>query len=172
MADRAHTCCFTGSRPEKLTFDYRREPYYLDALRRDLRSAVEHAIDAGYVNFISGMSRGFDLWAAEAVLDARAAHPDVRLICAVPFKAQAHHWDAEWRNLFSRVLQQADEIQVLFDQYERGCYYARDRHMVEQSDRVICWYTGAPGGTQYTYQYAQKQGCHIVNLADRQLSFF
>lgn len=172
MRARRQTCCFTGSRPEKMDFDYERQPYQLEAMRRDLTCAIEQAAAAGYTDFVSGMSRGFDLWAAQAVLALRPTHPELRLICAIPFKSQSHGWEDAWRTVYGQVLRQADELHVLSERYHYGCYHVRDRYMVDCASRVICWYTGMPGGTQYTYQYARAQGCTIINLASCQLSFF
>ena len=53
---RAHTCCFTGSRPSKLGFDWQAQPYLLEMLRRDLRAAIVRAIKQDYTHFITGMS--------------------------------------------------------------------------------------------------------------------
>lgn len=174
MAGCIHTCCFTGSRPEKMTFNYQKEPYQMEALRRDLRAAILRAADAGCTDFISGMSRGFDLWAAEEVLALRDTRPDLNLICAIPFSGQAHAWDEAWRALFSRLVHAVppQNVRVLSPAYYRGCFHDRDRYMVDQASRVICWYTGAPGGTQYTYRYARRMGREIENLAASQLTFY
>ena len=45
------------------------------ALREALDRAIRHAAGQGYTRFLSGMSTGFDLWAAEAVLRTRAQLP-------------------------------------------------------------------------------------------------
>ena len=54
---RKHRCCFTGHRPEKL-----KTPVFIVKLK--LANEIKQAIKDGYVTFISGMSRGVDLWAA------------------------------------------------------------------------------------------------------------
>ena len=88
MADlRPVTCCFSGYRIEKMPF--RNEDYpAARELFAALDAAVAEAAADGCTRFLSGMSTGFDLWAAEAVLRARAALP-VQLLCAVPFDGQA-----------------------------------------------------------------------------------
>lgn len=81
---RLRRCCFTGHRPEKLLkseTDISRVEAKIKSL---LRPAVASAIQDGYITFLSGMARGFDLWAADVVLEARAHNPEIHLICALP----------------------------------------------------------------------------------------
>ncbi len=160
---RPHTCCFTGSRPEKLGFDWQSQPYLLDMLRRDLSAAIVRAIDQGYTHFITGMSKGFDLWAAREVLNLQYDYPHIELICALPFPSMEQNWSDYWRHLFDQA-QAGNIICTIAPAYYTGCYLARDRFMVEQSSRVICWYNGTKGGTKYTHDYAKRQGCYIENL--------
>lgn len=162
--DPAHTCCFSGSRPEKLGFDWTSDTIALSALRRDLHHAIVHAIEMEYTRFITGMSRGFDLWAGEQVLRLQAVYPQIELICAIPFEDMQRTWSAYWRTLFHTVDQNCSFRSFMCRSYEHGCYHARDRYMVEQSSRVICWYNGTTGGTDYTCRYAQKLGRRLDNL--------
>lgn len=88
MADlRPVTCCFSGYRIEKMPFRNEDCPAALE-LFTALDAAIAEAAADGCTRFLSGMSTGFDLWAAEAVLRARVALP-VQLLCAVPFDGQA-----------------------------------------------------------------------------------
>ena len=81
MADlRPVTCCFSGYRIEKMPFRNEDCPAARE-LFAALDAAVAEAAADGCTRFLSGMSTGFDLWAAEAVLRARAALP-VQLLCA------------------------------------------------------------------------------------------
>lgn len=160
---RAHTCCFTGSRPSKLGFDWQAQPYLLEMLRRDLRAAIVRAVKQDYTHFITGMSQGFDLWAAEEVLQLQQEYPHIELVCALPFPEMAKTWPDYWRRLFDAAYT-GNIICTIAPTYRQSCYLERDRFMVEQSSRVICWYTGNRGGTQYTHNYAKQHGCHIENI--------
>ena len=59
---RKSRCCFTGHRPEKLDCS---EQEAIALLQKNIR----YAYDLGYTTFITGMSRGVDIWAAEIVLE-------------------------------------------------------------------------------------------------------
>lgn len=166
-ADRAATCCFSGYRAEKMPFPAN-DPR-ADVLMDALDQAVENAAAQGYTAFLSGMSTGFDLWAAEAVLRARE-QLSVQLLCAVPFDQQADHYTQDWKRRFNHCLLAADQVFALSRRYYNGCYAARNRFMVESSSLLICYFDGKPGGTAQTVRIAREHGLDIINLADRQLS--
>lgn len=152
--ERKHTCCFTGHRPEKL----RQSEQEITAL---LETAISAAINDGFTTFITGMSRGVDLWAAEAVLRLRGAGQALRLVCASPFEGFEKSWPEEWRNRYRRVREQSDEVNYICPSYSRGCFQQRNEWMVDRSARVIAVYTGGRGGTKNTVDYAQTKGIPV-----------
>ncbi|MDO4271183.1 MAG: SLOG family protein [Eubacteriales bacterium] len=171
MADpRSETCCFSGYRIEKMPFPAD-DTAAVGALSAALDHAVAQAAARGYIRFLSGMSTGFDLWAAEAVLRARARLP-VQLLCAVPFDRQADRYPPVWKRAFNRCLLEADRVYSLSRRYYAGCYAARNRFMVDGSSLLICYYDGRPGGTAQTVRMARQAGMEIQNLADGQLDLF
>lgn len=167
--DRAVTCCFSGYRAEKMPFAAN-DPR-ADALLSALDRAIADAAAQGYTVFFSGMSTGFDLWAAEAVLRARASLP-VQLFCAVPFDRQAERYPIDWKRRFNHCLLAADRVFALSRDYYTGCYAARNRFMVDASSLLICYFDGKPGGTAQTVRMAEQSGLRIVNLANRQMQLF
>ena len=167
--DRAATCCFSGYRVEKMPFPA--NDSRMEALTAALDRAIQDAAALSYTGFFTGMSTGFDLWAAEAVLRARNTLP-VQLFCAIPFDRQADRYPAEWKRRFNHCLLAADRVFALSRDYYTGCYAARNRFMVDASSLLICYFDGKPGGTAQTVRMAEQSGLRIVNLADGQLQFF
>ena len=144
MADlRPVTCCFSGYRIEKMPFRNEDCPAARE-LFAALDAAVAEAAADGCTRFLSGMSTGFDLWAAEAVLRARAALP-VQLLCAVPFDGQADRFPLEWKRRFNRCLLAADKV------------YALSR---ELSRRVLC-------RAQPVYGGVHRQGSSVTMMDGR-----
>lgn len=160
---RGKTCCFSGYRIEKMPFDMS-DSAAVSALCALLTHTIEYAAAQGYTRFISGMSTGFDLWAAEAVLQLRAQFP-IQLLCAVPFDDQAAHFPLYWQRLFNRCLLSADKVYALSHHYYTGCFAARNRFMIDASSLLICYHDGKPGGTAQTIHMAEQQGLAFINLA-------
>ena len=52
----------------------------------ELRKEILKAIDDGYGVFLTGMSRGVDLWAADIVIELRRYNKELKLMCVIPFE--------------------------------------------------------------------------------------
>lgn len=152
---RSQCCCFTGHRPEKLTQTE-------EEVKTWLTDKVREAIRNGYTTFFSGMARGVDLWAAECVLSVKEADSRVRLICASPYNGFDSRWSKRWRNLYTDILNEADETVFVSPQYSPRCFQKRNEWMVDHSSRVIAIFNGTSGGTKNTVDYARKRGCEVI----------
>ena len=144
---KQHRCCFTGHRPEKLSWPEKEVIAWLEA-------EILKAIDDGFVTFISGMARGVDIWAAEIVLRLRNEGKPIHLICASPFKGFERSWSEDWKHRYNYVMLRADIVKFVCDSYSRACFQIRNEWMVDRSARVIAVFNGQPGGTKNTIDYA------------------
>ena len=155
---RAHRCCFTGHRPEKLGAP---ESAVQAALKREITVAAA----SGYTTFLTGMARGVDLWAAEIVLDLKRKDPGIRLVCAIPCTDFEARWPEAWQAAYRRVLAAADWVKVFSDSFRADAFQIRNRWMVDHAALVIAVYNGTPGGTRNTVAYAQQQGATVRRIA-------
>ncbi len=158
------SCCFTGYRPAKFPFalSYGKKEY--TDFENSLIKEVFSAYGFGCRRFYSGMAMGFDIIAAETVLELKRIKPDVSLCCAIPFRGQNNSYSADWNERYNKILELADEIIYVCDGYSRGCYAKRNKYMVDNSDVVITWFDGRPGGTANTVKYAKDIGRAVINL--------
>ncbi len=152
---RKHRCCFTGHRPEKLTWFEKEVIAWLDA-------EIRKAIDDGFVTFISGMARGVDIWAAEIVLRLRDEGKPIHLICASPFEGFERSWSEDWKERYNNVIRQADIVKFVCKGYSRACFQIRNEWMVDRSSRLIAVFDGQPSGTKNTVDYALRQKLEVV----------
>lgn len=165
------SCCFTGYRPHRFAFSP-------DGLRPEqvqaaLGQQIRRLYDEGYRTFISGMSAGVDLWAAAEVLSLRERHPDVELVAAVPFEGQESHWSIPLQREYRRILDAAQQVEVLFDAASAEanpaeCYKRRNRWMVDRADTVlaVCEIDVADSrtGTAATVRYARRLQKRILYI--------
>ena len=156
------TVCFTGHRPEKLNFEDGDEKYM--QFKAVLLKVLNRLHELGYTRFISGMARGFDMWAAETVCSMREKEENISLVCAVPFPDQAKSWKPEEKARWQSILNAADETVMVCDKYTRDCFHRRNRYMVDNSNAVVCLYDGTKGGTAYTVDYALKKGKVVIQI--------
>ncbi len=134
-------------------------------LHKRLKDAVIESYKLGYRYFINGMALGFDMLAAEVVLDLRESYEDIHLIAAVPFPGQESRWPLGQQNRYNQILDEADEVFYVSSYFERGCEMKRNRWMIDRANHLIAYFNGEPhGGTYFTYHRAEEQGKTISNL--------
>lgn len=168
MTEREASLSFSGHRSEKLP----QSEEQLKKLRTLIWEEVDKAIDEGITVFYFGGCYGFDLLAAEVVdYRRRVIKPtdphNIQLIAAIPFENQANDWSEDDRNKYFDILSKCDDTIMISQKYKRGCYYERNRYMVDNSSRLICYCADSKGGTKYTLDYAKKNGLQITNLYEK-----
>lgn len=154
IEQRMSRACFTGHRPEKLKTD---AAQIIVALAAEIDSAIAD----GVTEYISGMARGTDLWAASLVLERKRDNPAIKLICAIPYEGFETGWAEEWQRMYREACAQADEIKVFYPRFTYASFQERNRWMVDHSARIIAVFNGEKGGTKNTLAYAQKHDTRV-----------
>lgn len=159
-------CTFTGYRPEKMPCNGSESEPYIQEIKLALQQSIELAHEYGFRHFLSGMARGFDLWAAEAVLALQDMGLKIDLWAVLPYPQMDHRGDSEWHERFLYAYSRASWTGSVESKYTPGCYQSRDRFLIDASRCVISYFDGIPGGTEYTMRYAQRLGRCGINLAN------
>ena len=141
--DREKCCCFTGHRPEKLPWGRNEQSPAFHRAMAAVEAAIIARIEDGCTWFYTGMARGMDLWAAQIVLKYRdlgaGEHLGVRLCAVLPCADQAARWNREDQALHARVLAQADEKFVIFQDIvdDANIHYAVGRNSVSAVAHLV-----------------------------------
>jgi len=157
--DRNQTACLTGHR--KLCAN--------DTWKDKLKQSLLKLIEREYKYFMAGGARGFDIEASEMILELRKVYPYVNLILALPFVNQytcEKGWSVQDIERYHALEQQAQQVIYLQERYSAGCYYRRNRYMVDSSSLCICYQYKRNSGTAYTTQYAAGKGLEVINVCN------
>lgn len=127
-------------------------------------SLLLEIIGSGVDVFLCGMARGFDLYAANAVLKIKNGGTDIKLIACVPCPEQEKYFSEEDKESYFAVLSRCDEVRIISDKYFKGCMQMRDRYMVDNSSSLIAYCRKDKGGTAYTLQYAERRNKKIFRI--------
>lgn len=162
---RNRTVCFTGHRPEKLPDGGRISSPKIKIIKSMLYSEIIKAADDGFDTFVTGMQRGIDLWAGEAVMSV-AAQRGLRLIAVLPYRDFGKNFKGADKWLFGRIMDSAEEVVIISESYTPSCMAMRNRFMADNSARIIAVIGSEKSGTGQTLRYAAKQGLQIreINL--------
>ena len=157
------SCAFTGHRPKSFPWGYNESDFRCKALKSVLAEQIKKLAQAGVTNWFSGMALGVDVWSAQIVLKLRAKNPALKLNCILPCEDQDKQWTASARELYRSILDQADSVTYVSQNYYNGCMLERNRQLVEASSVLLAVYNGEQrGGTAATVRYAQQAGSTII----------
>ncbi len=100
------------------------------------------------------------------VLSLKEEYPQIRLILVLPFVNQYSHetgWSEREIERYQELKTQAQKVVHLQETYSQGCYYRRNRHLVDLSSVCVCYQYKYSGGTAYTTKYAKERELKIIN---------
>lgn len=159
---------FTGHRKERILQGCGNNPRILAQIRETVTEQIIELYGQGYNIYYTGMANGFDMAAAEAVLQVREEYGDIMLVVAVPFRKQPLWFDAEDRLLYACLLERVDRVVMVSENYHKGCYLRRDEYMVRKAGMIVAYWDLVPdGGTFYTMNKALESGKQVINLYER-----
>lgn len=153
------TCCFSGHRmlPEDK----------IEQIKAVTEKYVRQMIIENDVRFFcAGGAIGFDMIAAETVLEMKKRYPEINLILVLPHADQAKYYSPDNFRRYTDIKMRADREIYISQAYYRGCLHERNRFMIDHSDYCIAYLTETSGGTVYTVRYGREKGIKIINTAD------
>jgi len=136
-------------------------------LENILYENIEKLILQGFVCFYAGGARGFDTLAAKTVLKLKEKYCYIQLMLVLPFYNQFEkekNWSPKEIEEYDRLKRQAYEVIHIQQDYSSGCYYKRNRFLVDFSSVCLCYRYKNYGGTAYTVKYAKSKYLKIINL--------
>ena len=156
-------CAFTGHRPKSFPWGYDESALGCVLLKEVLAVQISALAEQGVTDFLSGMAQGVDLWCAQIVLDLKKKNPALKLHANLPCEGQESKWSVSAREIYHSILEQADEVVYVGQEYSRGCMLERNRRLVDQAGRLLAVYNGEwRGGTAATLRYARKMGRALI----------
>lgn len=156
--NKSTTLCFSGHRPEKLFDGIGLDSEAVRRVLSVLQLAINEAVAEGYDTFITGMARGIDMWAASLVMEMKRTNPDLKIICAIPFRGQGDSLTGEEKLIYLAIKSVAEEIIYISEEYSSDCMRKRNQFMVDNSSKLIAVVSNYRSGTGQTIRYAKKCG--------------
>ena len=155
------TVAFTGHRPNKIKDGKNEQSENVLHIKHELKRLIAEKIDNGCCCFLTGMAMGADIWAAEAVLELKELHPEIKLIAVIPLPKLAEEFPPEWKTRYHAVLSQCDETVTVCEQKQSDCFARRNKWLVDHSAHLIGIFNGSRGGSMQTLNMALMNGSDV-----------
>ncbi len=163
------SCCFTGHRNNYLPAGGDLEAPAMRELSALLKKAILRACELECLLFYAGGAEGFDMLAAECVLEVREKkYPNIKLCLALPSKTHASIIPESLHARYNAILAAADQVYYASESNNTAAsMFDRNRYMVDHAALCIAYLVKNSGGTLYTVNYANQRGVPVLNLAQQ-----
>ncbi len=159
--DERKSCCFIGMHLRNLIFIFDEDVVQCIRLKQIMFGYIFDLIKQHPdINFISDMSLGFGIYAAEIVLSLKPVYPDITLVCALPYEEQAAHWTENQRNKYFGIIEKCDTEVILQKHYTGICMEMNHKNMIDHSGFVLSLRNGK--NTEKVLQYAESKNRQIT----------
>lgn len=154
------SCCIISCPVHLLPFGYNEEEESCLQFKQSLHLCLKELITQKEITrFLTDLSPGVPLYAAEILLKLKDAHPEIVLECVLPYETQAVAWSEPMRDRYFGVLEHCDKETLLQTHYTEGCEDACRRCMIERADTVLAF---SPDET--LLHYARKQEKTVLSI--------
>lgn len=110
---KERTCCFTGHR------EIGTNEYY--GIKKRTKNIIITLVKKGIIYYGSGGARGYDMLAAETILELKKIYPQIKLILVLPCPEQTKYWAEIDKYRYINIKKYADKVVYTSDHYYRGC---------------------------------------------------
>lgn len=150
IINSARTCAFTGHRT-----------LYKDFNAEKVEKEILNLIEKGYNIFLVGMAVGFDTECFKILLKIKEKK-EVKIIACVPCKNQSEKFNGKQKIEYRELINKADEVIVLSEEYSPRCMKKRNEFMVDNCSVLIAYLRRDYGGTSQTVKIAEKYGKQVI----------
>lgn len=116
--------------------------------------------------FVCGMSTGFDLLAAEAILMHKIQNTDTRLMAVVSYEGQEKSYSADDKLRYAQIIARCDEKHVISSCSESGLCRLCCDYLVDNCSTLVTYFDDSQteSGTAYAISRAKDQSISVINL--------
>lgn len=107
------------------------------SLKNSILQQISLLYEKGVRSFLSDCSLGVSMWTAEIVAGLKSLHPDIELVCVIPYEEQAAKWHKEYRERYFFLQENCTESILLSTSYTTNCLVDSCRYLVDESDILI-----------------------------------
>lgn len=145
-----------------------------NVIKTELYCLIRDYYEDGYTNYLNGMAIGFDMLAAEVVLEFKKLQPDVKLFAVIPFQGQELCYSQKDKLRYKYLYDNADERIFTSSIFTSNAdYLKRNDYLVSNSSVLISYCDGKQrSGTTSTVNKASKAGLEVINLYEEMSDYF
>ncbi|NEW07690.1 DUF1273 family protein [Paenibacillus sp. SYP-B3998] len=130
-------------------------------IKKAIKKKLHALIDEGLEWVIVSGQWGVELWAAEAALELKQIHKELKIAVITPFLEQEEKWSDDKKNIYNSVIGRVDYVNsITKTKYEGPWQFKeRDKFLLRNTDGILLVYDEDTEGSP---KFMKKQAMQIA----------
>ena len=112
----------------------------LNIIAFEFYDTIQQLYNQGFTTYLSSITNGFDLIAAEAILKHKKEHLDIQLIAVLPHIDQEDSFNNSEKNRYKTICELADKVIFTANDYHENCLYIHQKYLLASCSQLVCFY--------------------------------
>ena len=136
----------------------------LNILALEFYDTIKRLYDQGFTTFLSSITSGFDLIAAEAALKHKEKHLDIKLIVAIPHIEQVASFNNSEKTRYKAICELADKVIFTTSNDHENIPYIHQQYLLTNCSHLICCYDESKIKKSYLINQFIDTKIPIINI--------
>ena len=136
----------------------------LNIIAFEFYESIKKLYDQGFTTFLSSVTNGFDLIAAEATLKHKKEHLDITLIVAVPYVGQEASFNNSEKSRYKAICELADKVIFTASNNHENITYIHQQYLLTNCSQLICCYDDSKIKKTYFINQIIDTKIPIINI--------
>ena len=136
----------------------------LNIIALEFYDTIKRLYDQGFTTFLSSITSGFDLIAAEAALKHKEKHLDIKLIVAIPHIEQVASFNNSEKTRYKAICELADKVIFTTSNDHENIPYIHQQYLLTNCSHLICCYDESKIKKSYLINQFIDTKIPIINI--------
>lgn len=158
-------CALAGYTPDRYPGSFASRTAAGENLENRLFAVLHTLLERGVTDFYTALQPGFDILAAECVLELAASGRPAALHCILPSEEQANDWPEDWRGRYFEVLERCEASTYIGLHEDRLGLRRAYRQLLDRCNYLVTDYSGLLDELAFAVEYAEARGIEVYPIA-------
>ena len=112
----------------------------LNIIAFEFHDTIKKLYDQGFRTYLSSITNGFDLIAAEATLKLKKEHLEIKLIVVLPHIDQEASFTNTEKTRYKTICALADKVIFTAKDYHENSLYIHQQYLLTNCSQLVCYY--------------------------------
>ena len=160
---KSKTVAFTGYDTETIS-DSTTNKNYLNIITVEFYDTIKTLYNQGFTTYLCGITKEFDLIAAEAIIKHKKGQPDIKLIVVLPHIDQENSFTNTEKLRYKTICELANKVIYTTDNKHDDTQNIHQQYLLTNCAQLVCYYNESKIEKSYLINQIIESKIPIINI--------